>query len=657
MCGIVGFMGADNRRDAGAVESILQRMANAIVHRGPDDAGTWHDAHGHVGFAHRRLSIVDLSAAGHQPMEAASGRYVLCYNGEIYNHQKIRSKLALEGCAPSWRGHSDTETLLAAFDAWGIERSLQEAVGMFAIAVWDRRDRVLTLARDRLGEKPLYYGWAQKAGVRSFVFSSELKALRHHPSFDPVVDREALCLLLRHNCVPAPRSIYKDIKKLLPGHVLTVSLASTQPVIKPYWSVISAVENGLSAPYPGSDAEAIDDLEMLLKQVIGDQMVADVPLGAFLSGGVDSSTVVAVMQSLSSRPIKTFTIGFDESSYNEAQHAFAVASHLGTEHTELYVSPEQALAVIPKLPEVYDEPFADSSQIPTFLVSQLARTHVTVSLSGDAGDELFCGYNRYAWARHLHSPIAKLPRFVRGAAGAAITGISPSRWDSLAAPLMRFLPPRARHSNIGDKLHKLSRLLEFNSVESLYFALTSHWENPSDVVIGSAEPSSTANELRAMSSGLGPAQAMMMLDLITYLPDDVLAKVDRASMAVSLESRVPFLDHRVVEFAWRLPHHMKFRDGVGKWVLRQVLYRHVPRNLVDRTKMGFGIPLDSWLRGPLREWAEELLDESRMRSEGFFTPEPIRRKWHEHLSGRRNWQHHLWDVLMFQAWLRHSTHD
>ena len=653
MCGFTGFLGLKRLQDKREALSILECMANAIVHRGPDDAGYWFDAveGGGIGLAHRRLSILDLSPAGHQPMACHSGRYVLAFNGEIYNHLDLRRELEQGGHAPAWRGHSDTETLLAGFVAWGLRATLQRCIGMFALALWDRREQRLMLARDRLGEKPLYYGWQGQGDSASLLLGSDLAALKAHPSFAANINRDALALYMRHNAIAAPHSIYQGISKLPPGCVLTVSLAQREPKIEPYWSLPQVAENGVAQPFAGSDAQAVDALEALLKDAVRQQMVADVPLGAFLSGGIDSSTVVALMQAQSQRPVKTFTIGFNEESYNEAVHAKAVARHLGTDHTELYVTPQQALDVIPKLPTLYSEPFADSSQIPTFLVSQLARQQVTVSLSGDAGDELFGGYTRYTQARDLWNKVGRLPRSLRTLGAAGIRALPVGAWNALAAPVRPALPHKLRQANIGDKLHKGAVLLGARQIDELYAKLVTHWE-PDALVLGAHEPLTHLRGKPLALAGLDEVQRMMALDAITYLPDDILVKVDRAAMGVSLETRVPMLDHRVVEFAWQLPQHMKLRGNVGKWALRQVLYRHVPQALIERPKMGFGVPIDSWLRGPLRDWAEDFLDESRLRQEGFFNPAPIRQKWSEHLSGQRNWQYHLWDVLMFQAWLQ-----
>lgn len=647
MCGLAGFLGGDRFENA---DATLQGMAKAIVHRGPDAYGAWHDADAGIALAHRRLSILELSEAGAQPMSSACGRYVIAFNGEIYNHLDLRKELEAAGNGGAWRGHSDTETLLAGFSAWGIRATVERCIGMFAFAVWDRAERVLTLGRDRLGEKPLYYGWQGSGRAAVFLFGSELKALRAHPAFRAEVDRDALCLFMRHNNVGGSHSIYAGVHKLLPGTLLTVSQAAPEPVSHSYWSVAQVAEAGVSRLFAGSTDEAVDQLEVLLKSAVRQQMVADVPLGAFLSGGVDSSTVVALMQAQASRPVKTFSIGFHEAAYNEAEHAKAVARHLGTDHTELYVTAEQAQAVIPRLPTLYSEPFADSSQIPTFLVSQLARQHVTVALSGDAGDELFCGYNRYPLTARLWGHLSRVPRPLRRAAAWGLTRLSPQQWNRLTAGM----PLARRWANVGDKLHKGAGVMAAGSIDGLYRGMVSHWPAPEDLVLGGREPA-TVLSVPPRLNGLNSFERMMALDLLTYLPNDILTKVDRAAMGVSLETRVPFLDHRVVEFSWQLPvpYMLRPEDGhlTTKWALRQVLYRHVPKALIERPKMGFGVPIDHWLRGPLRDWAESLLDEGRLRREGFFNPAPIQRKWTEHLSGQRNWQHLLWCVLMFQAWL------
>jgi len=574
------------------------------------------------------------------------GRYVIAFNGEVYNFVAMRGELERAGTAPAWRGYSDTEVILAAIAAWGLEAALKKLVGMFAFALWDRETRTLSLARDRLGEKPLYYGWQGGA----FLFGSELKALKAHPAFHAEIDRDALTLFLRHNAIPAPYSIYQGIHKLPPGTFLQIRAGQKDARPVAYWSVRSVAEAGQRNLFRGGDAEAVMELERLLGQAVGGQMVADVPLGAFLSGGIDSTTIVALMQAQSARPVKTFTIGFNEAGYNEAEHAHAVACHLGTEHTELYVTSRDAMDVIPSLSSIYDEPFADSSQISTLLVSRLARSHVTVSLSGDGGDELFGGYNRYFWARNLWCKLGWMPRPLRAALAGVLTTLPPAAWNTAFQKLGRWLPVGLRYANPGDKLHKAAEILAVRSPEEIYLGLVSHWKTPAQLVPGSHEPLTllTAPGLQADLPDF--EHRMMYLDTVTYLPDDVLTKVDRAAMAVSLETRVPLLDHRVVEFAWTLPLDMKIRHGQGKWLLRQVLYRHVPKSIMERPKMGFGVPLDHWLRGPLKPWAAALIEPGRLMREGVFDPAPIQRKWAEHQSGKRNWAYYLWDVLMFQSW-------
>ena len=657
MCGITGFLSTVQKYGNDELMAIVATMANTLHHRGPDDSGIWVDAHAGIALGHRRLSILDLSPEGHQPMISGNERFVIVFNGEIYNFSDIRRELEAGGnptlITLKWRGHSDTEVMLAAFEKWGVEAAVKHFVGMFAFGLWDRQERILYLVRDRLGEKPLYYGWMGN----TFLFSSELKALLAHPDFRGEIDRNVLALFLRHNYVPAPYSIYKGICKLLPGTILkipTESIAGSETLVpKPYWSAREAAENGVAHPFKGTEAEAVRYLDTLLRETIRHQMVADVPLGAFLSGGVDSSTIVALMQAQSSRPIKTFTIGFREKGYNEAENARAVARHLRTEHTELYLTPKEAMAVIPQLPALYDEPFSDSSQIPTFLVSQLTRRHVTVSLSGDGGDELFGGYNRYFWASSIWNTIGWLPKGMRRVIASAMTAVRPEHWARLFTALSPIFPKNVRQRLVADKVDKFAEILTISSTESLYFGLVSHWKDPVAVVPGADEPVTALTDHGRWAELSDFTSRMMYLDTITYLPDDIMVKVDRASMGVGLESRAPYLDHRVVEFAWQLPAHMKIRGRQGKWLLRQVLYQYVPKELLERPKMGFGVPIDLWLRGPLREWSEALLEEKRLREEGFFNPQPIREKWTEHLSGERNWQYYLWDILMFQAWKDH----
>ncbi len=645
MCGIVGFLDSSFTKETAT--DILGKMACAILHRGPDDMGVWFDENAQIGLGHRRLSIVDLSPAGHQPMGSAHGRFEMAFNGEIYNHLKLRSELEQKGTI-AWRGHSDTETLLAGFEAWGIEATIKKSIGMFAIAVWDNQNQTLTLIRDRMGEKPLYYGWHNG----SLIFGSELRALKQHPLFIPRIDRNALTLLLRHNNIPAPYSIYEGISKLEPGHLLTVRLGEKEGVPSTYWSGIEAVKNGVANRFEGSADEAVNSLESLLLDAVGQQMMADVPLGAFLSGGVDSSAIVALMQAQSAQKVKTFSIGFHEKGYNEAEFAKEVARHLGTEHTELYVTAQDALDVVPSLPKLYDEPFSDSSQIPTYLVSKMAKQHVTVALSGDAGDELFGGYSRYSKATQAWKNASSIPLGIRKILSSGLAAIPSEILTPLCYPLDYILSKRGKPVKLADKLLKMAEVLKCESSVDFYrTAFMSHNYHPSDWLYGALEPETVFTNAMQYPHLDNEIEQMMALDMLTYLPNDILTKVDRAAMGVSLETRVPFLDHRVVEFAWSLPIEYKLRNGVGKWALREVLYKHVPKALIDRPKMGFGVPLGEWLRGPLKEWAEALLDEKRLRDEGFFNVSLVRKQWEEHLSGRRNWQYQLWDILMFQAWL------
>lgn len=658
MCGFAGLLTFSPGFSADLASAITE-MAISLSHRGPDDAGTWVDADAGIALGHRRLSIVDLSPAGHQPMPSVSGRYVIAFNGEIYNHLELRVTLAAAGLAPAWRGHSDTETLLAGFTAWGVEPTLQRSVGMFAIALWDRETRTLTLARDRFGEKPLYHGWVGQGAERAFVFGSELKALRAYPGFSAPVCRQALAQYLRFTYVPAPLSIYEGIRKLEPGCLLTVQPARAGEApgevrIQRWWSPQSAVAKARQNPVT-DPAVAVQQLEQRLGEAVRLQSQADVPLGAFLSGGVDSSAIVALMQQQSPRPIKTFTIGFDENDFDESPHALAVARHLGTEHHEIRVTPRMALDVIPELPWMYDEPFADSSQIPTHLVCKAARQHVTVALSGDAGDELFGGYNRYFWGPRIWRHVAWLPFPLRRALGSAITAVPASGWDALGrssgVPLLdnkagKFAKPLATVRNLDD----------------LYWSLVTEWDDPGSLVKGLAgqQTSSPHDEASfktldaSLPAGLDAVERMMLRDTLTYLPDDILCKVDRAAMACSLETRVPFLDHRVAELAWQLPVNLKVQGNTGKWVLRQLLYKHVPRELIERPKAGFAVPVAQWLRGPLRDWAETLLDEARLEREGYLRPAPIREAWRQHLAGHDNTTR-LWPVLMWQAWLEQSA--
>jgi len=646
MCGIVGFIDSLKSSGPEALHAIVGRMSGTLVHRGPDDSGSWAEAASGVALGHRRLSILDLSPQGHQPMRSANGRFVTVFNGEIYNFAELREDL--ESAGRRFRGSSDTEVLLEGFSEWGFEQTLKKCVGMFALALWDASQHTLYLARDRMGEKPLYYGWQR--GV--FVFGSELKALRAHPEWHADIDRNSLTLLMRYGYVPAPYSIYRGIQKLPPGAFLSLNRRSLtpgdNPIPRAYWSAREAAESGAANPFAGSDAEATAALDGVLRQSIKQQMVADVPLGAFLSGGIDSSTVVALMQAQSTRPVKTFSIGFFEEDYNEARQAKAVARHLGTDHTELYVTADEAMRIIPSLPHLYDEPFADSSQIPTYFVAQLARRHVTVSLSGDGGDELFWGYSRYESAYQAWKTITSIPKLALTGVGALISA-TPS--SILNAALQLSTPSIARRRRSRSEWKQVALLLQESGSESLYRAFVSDWLDPSALVSRGTEPPDAFTDRSRRASLSDFRQRIMYLDAISYLPDDILAKVDRAGMSVSLETRMPLLDHRVVEFAWSVPLRLKQRNGQGKWLLRQVLDKYVPNELVDRPKMGFGLPIASWLRGPLRDWAHTLLAESRLKSEGYFDPALVRKAWNEHLSGRADQHSLLWNVLMFQSWL------
>jgi len=650
MCGISGFLEPSRRSGNRELQRTVLKMVNTLHHRGPDDSGAWADAETGIALGHRRLSIVDLSPEGHQPMRSVCGRFVISFNGEVYNFEELRHEL--EDLGYAFRGHSDTEIMLSSISHWGVVPSLRRFNGMFAFALWDRQERELHLVRDRLGEKPLYYGWIGNA----WVFGSELKALRAHPDFDGEVDRDALTLYFRHNHIPAPYSIYKGISKVLPGTIVTLARTDVgySPRVTRYWSARSAAERGLTEPFAGSETEAVDCLEGLLRDTVKHRMIADVPLGAFLSGGIDSSTIVALMQAQSEKPVQTFTIGFHEAEYNEAAQAKAVAQHLGTAHTELYVTPEEAMAVIPKLPSLYDEPFADVSQVPTFLISELARRSVTVALSGDGGDELFGGYERYIKGLAIWNKIGWMPAWTSTALARGLRTLSTQSWDKVFWIFDLAAPKVLRHRSPGDKLHKLAEIILRGGHPGIYQHLASHWAKPSSLVLGGSEPLTVVTDSSHQIERLQLQEHMMYWDMVSYLPDDILAKVDRASMGVSLECRVPFLDHRIVEFAWQIPLEMKIRNGRGKWLLRQLLYKYVPRALIDRPKMGFGVPIETWLRGPLREWAEDLLTEKKLEDQGFLDANPIRERWNQHISGTRNWEYELWDVLMFQAWLEHE---
>ena len=638
MCGVAGFWDRCANSGRLPLADTVRSMNETLVHRGPDAGALWCDEAARLALGHRRLSIIDLSVAGAQPMVSSCGRFVISYNGEVYNADELRSELVLRH--RRFRGHSDTEVIVVGCAAWGVQLTVERLIGMFAMALWDRQERVLYLIRDRLGIKPMY--WAEFNGA--LVFGSELKTLRAFPGWQPELDRDAIAALMRFTYVPGPLTIYRKIRKLPPGTML-VARASAAPEIRAYWTLGQVAREGQRDRFGGDEAAAVDALDGLLGDAVRRRMVADVPLGAFLSGGIDSSTVVALMQKHTARPVRTFSIGFKEAGFDEAPHAKAVANHLGTDHTELYVSAEHALEVIPRLPDIYDEPFADPSQIPTFLVSEMTRQHVTVALSGDGGDELFAGYNRYIQARNFHGHLDRLPHALRSAAAGAIQALSPAAWNGVG----RLLPARLSPPQLGDKLWKLAGVLGGPS-DDYYRAIVSHWQEPDAIVRGGREPKGLLWDQSQRREVDDFGERLQYVDTLTYLPDDILVKVDRASMAVSLEARVPIIDHRIVAFSWTLPPALKLRGGTGKWLLRKVLDRYVPKALTDRPKMGFGVPIDAWLRGPLRGWAEALLEEKRLAREGVFDPRPIRKKWQEHLSGSRNWQYRLWDVLIFQAW-------
>ncbi|MDR5730480.1 MAG: asparagine synthase (glutamine-hydrolyzing) [Terriglobia bacterium] len=653
MCGLVGFLSTEIR----GVEArgILRAMTDAVKRRGPDDVGMWLDDDVGIALGHRRLAIVDLSPAGHQPMISGSGRFVIAYNGEIYNHVSIRNELQSTNSNQNWRGHSDTETLLSAFETWGVSEALRKCVGMFAFALWDREHRQLTLGRDRLGEKPLYYGWQGEGRRRTFLFGSELKALREHPDFRFDVDRQALTALMRFGYIPSPLSAISGIKKLEPGTTVTISTSDQKSRHEIYWSFMEHAKNGLANPLSSGFEENLAGLEGRIKDAISLEMEADVPVGAFLSGGIDSSTVVALMQEVArergSGPVRTFTIGFQVKGYDEAPYAKAVAQHLGTNHTEHYVNPRDAIDVVAELATMYSEPFADSSQIPTFLVSKLARQYVTVSLSGDAGDELFGGYNRYVYGNLAIQKLEQLPRVLRQGIANIINSTSVDALAQVVDALAPLTPKTLRVAHSSQKISKFAQIVGAEDAYAIYRGLVSTWSDCHSLVIGATEPKVKNWTLEGGPGAQSAILNMMATDTVTFLPDDILCKVDRAAMHVSLETRVPLLDHRVVEYAWRMPFTQKIRAGAGKWPLRNILYKRVPRELIERPKMGFGVPLAEWLRGPLRGWTLDLLSNLRLQREGYFNADTVGRVVKEHMSGRRDWSAHLWHILMFQAWL------
>lgn len=642
MCGITGFWSFEDQLSSKSLGHIVQEMADQLKTRGPDSSGIWYQEEFRIAFGHRRLSIIDLTEAGHQPMVSASGRFVITYNGEVYNATDIREDLVTKG--HSFRGHSDTEVILAACEAYGLVEATKQLIGMFAFAIWDNHDRKLYLVRDRLGIKPLYWGFHQN----TLFFGSQVKSFYPHPCWRLEINREALTNLLRFCYIPGPSSIYKGIHKLSPGCIAVIE-SNDKVSIKPYWSMEEVIQYQRAHPIIQSTEEWIEQLDTLLRDAVKRCMVSDVPLGAFLSGGIDSSTVVSLMQAQSTASVQTFTIGFDEEGYNEAPHAKAIADHLGTQHHELYLKYSEALNIIPTIPQWCDEPFADSSQIPTFLLSRLAQRHLKVTLSGDGGDEFFVGYDRYFQANHLWNRISPIPLLLRRLGAASIRCLSPAQWDIIG----RLIGENKRL--IGDKAHKLANLLACQDQKELYLHMVSLWDRPEKLIEGGYL---TENLPKPWLSKMGQGQNsfyedMQYIDSLTYLPDDILSKVDYASMAVSLESRVPLLDHRVVEFSWGIPLELKLKHPQGKWILRQILKRYIPENLIERPKMGFGVPIDQWLRNPLRPWAEELLSAKSLEDSGL-NEIPIRQRWDEHLTGQRNWHYSLWPVLMYQAWYQHN---
>ena len=644
MCGLAGFMPFEPSSSE-AMKSISVEMANAIFSRGPDDQGVWVEDNNTLAMSFRRLAILDLSPAGKQPMESISGRYHLCFNGEIYNHLDLRKNLKKD-----WIGRSDTETILQSIEEQGLELALQSFVGMFALAVWDSRKRELTLARDRMGEKPLYYGWVDNA----FIFASELKAIKKHPNFNNQISTSALSNYLKFNYVPAPQSIYKDIYKLEPGTFISIPYQAVQTkTIKTdqFWNLASVISKGCQDPITDYN-EGTLQTKAVLSEAVKSQMISDVPLGAFLSGGIDSSLITSIMQENSIDPIKTFTIGFEDSQFDESQYAKKVAKHLGTNHSEYFVTSNEALEVIPSLPQIYDEPFADSSQIPTYLVCKQAKQSVTVALSGDGGDEIFGGYNRYFWSSKIWSKIQWMPHHARQFIGAAGIKIPQNALDRIEKIYNFSVPKNIQVHQFADKVAKLSSRLQFVATEDdLYESLITQWNDPS-VIMKEHNDTDIKPPLLSHDDLRDHLPSRMMLwDSLTYLPDDILCKVDRAAMSVSLETRTPFLDHRLVELAWRLPHSFKLNNSQGKLILREILNDYVPKNLIDRPKAGFCIPVGDWLRGPLRCWAEELIREDKINTQGFFYYDPIIKTWNEHLSNSHDHTHKLWSILMFQSWL------
>ena len=642
MCGFAGYLSFQNCDH----QEILQRMGLAIAHRGPDSSAVWFDEERGIGLSHRRLAILDLSDAGSQPMISTGGRYVLAYNGEVYNFKEIRQELEREFGSIIWRGHSDTEVILYGFESWGLGKTLKKMVGMFALALWDRQDKKIFLARDRMGEKPLYFGWQNQ----TFLFGSELKALKIHPDFENEIAADALAAYFKYNYIPSGSSIYKGIQKLIPGTYCSVSLQDKMINHASYWQITDHIHN-YTDPTINEPSSHVNSLESLLKDAVKKQMIADVPLGAFLSGGIDSSLIASLMQCERNQPIKTFTMGFNEKRFDEASYAKRIAAHLGTDHTEMYVGEQELMNVIPALPEIYDEPFSDASQIPTFLVSKLARTSVTVSLSGDGGDELFSGYGKYLRLQGIWEKLTATPHGIRKQLASIILSQNTRRWNKWYAALQPVVPTRMRIDNFGEKMHRIARLANSTSQSELHNQYISHWR-PNEILVN--PPADHFFDL-AKVDNLSFIEKMLILDAETYLRDDILVKVDRAAMANSLEVRIPLLDHRVVEFALNTPLNLKIKQGRGKWILREILSRYIPKSLVDRPKMGFSVPLDVWLRGPLKEWTLDILSDSSLAKHGLLNTSLVQNRLQEHMSGAKNWHNELWDVLMFQTWYNNQS--
>ncbi len=647
MCGVAGFLIDSKSSSSVNFDLITKKMTDSIKHRGPNDSGCWNNPSEGIALGHRRLSILDLSDAGHQPMESSNGRYVIAFNGEIYNHLQIRSDIEKNNGNISWRGHSDTETILSAFETFGIQESLEKFVGMFAFSLWDKKNKILTLARDRLGEKPMYYGWQNIANGRVFLFGSELKALKSFPDIDLRVDRGSLSLFLKHAYVPNPYSIYENIFSLEPGQFLQVSLTNKMTKTVNYWEASEIIKKGSFEEYKGTPKEAVKDLKNLLRHTIKSQMISDVPLGAFLSGGIDSSTVVSIMQEQADIPVKTFTIGFNEKGFDEAKYAKSIANHLGTDHTELYISANDAIKVIPDMHSIYCEPFADSTQIPNFIVSRLANNDVTVALSGDGGDELFGGYSRYNHIDNIWKKINYFPLSTRNLISKILT--YPLQEKSIYS---RYKSKTL--TNLSKRIISGTNLINSETIDKLYLHVITQIPFSEDVIHDGYLKETKLDDLKPSFGDISNIEKMMATDTINYLPDDILTKVDRAAMRTSLETRVPFLDHNIVEFAWRLPISYKVKEGESKWPLQQILKDFLPESLTKREKMGFSVPIHEWIRGPLSEWCEELLNKDRLKSEGFFDEEIVCNKWKEHLFGKKNNITFLWPILMFQSWLENQ---